>query len=595
MAALSSALDSLNTMQLGENRSLEYGWSTNIQELITQFQFQLVRTENLEPLENKYQELLTQIFAPLLNNVVTDTNLENLRIIYKLIGYTRDIVSGKGEYKLSYMLISGLYKFSNTPECGSYKYKIVAMAIAALESLVKLDNFEHPYGSWKDLKYFCNYHIDHNNRDEDSLTRLNDPLFQHALDLICRQLKCDETASHKSLVAKWVPREKSDKFGWLAAPLAMQYYSQWIMKDLTPQQHSAARRKCLTHFRKLVSKINKELNTPQINQCAGTWSDINFDKNVTSITLRKQSHAFQGISKDKKATIRSNVENNPDRLKCKENYEAYIARCVKGQSIAKGGRVSLVDFVRDAVKIHSPESLEAAILNSQWVNNGLQNNSLGNALAMVDTSGSMEDENSVPLYSAIGLGLRIAETSKLGKRIITFNAHPEWVNLDTSPNFVSMVHTVRESPWGMNTNFEAAFNMILESAITKNISPQEMEDFVLIILSDMQIDYSTNNNQVMFDLMKSKYADAGMRTHHREPYTLPHIVFWNLKSTSGFPSISETKNTTMISGNSPLLLNAFSEKGVIALRTITPWSIFVDQLENDRYKYLDTVITNIWQ
>ena len=59
----------------------------------------------------------------------------------------------------------------------------------------------------------------------------------------------------------------------------------------------AAQRKCLTHFRQLVAKINKELNTPQINQCNGTWRDINFDKNVTSITLRKQGKAFQGINK----------------------------------------------------------------------------------------------------------------------------------------------------------------------------------------------------------------------------------------------------------------------------------------------------------
>jgi len=598
MAALSSALDCLHNMQLGENRTLEYGWSTNIKELIVQFQFQLVRTEDLESLENKYQELLTKIFAPLLLDTTLDTTLdatlENLRVIYKLIGYTRDIVAGKGEYQLSYMLISGLYKFSKTPECGPHKYKIIAMAIAALESLVKLHNLDHPYGSWKDLKYFCNYHIERSNRDEQSLSNLDDPLFIKALDLICGQLKCDETAPQKSLVAKWIPREKSDKFGWLAAPLAMRYYSQWITTSLSPSQYSAARRKCLTHFRKLVSKINKELNTPQINQCAGTWRDINFDKNVTSITLRKQSQAFQGITKGKGATIRPKVESSLDRLQCKKNYETYVSRCVKGESIAKGKRVSLVDFVKDAINISTSNSIEREMLNSQWLNNGSRNKSLGNAIAMVDTSGSMEDENCVPLYSAIGLGLRIAETSKLGKRIITFNARPEWVNLDTSPDFVSMVHTVKASPWGMNTNFDAAFNMILESAVINNISPQEMEDFVLIILSDMQIDYCVDNNKTMFDLMKSKYADAGMRTHHRIPYRPPHIVFWNLRSTSGFPSFSETENTTMISGNSPMLLNAFSEKGITGLRNMTPWMMFIDQLKNDRYNYLDTVFTNVW-
>ena len=276
MTALSSALDSIHNMQLGENGTLEYGWSNDIQELITQFQFQLVRTTDIKHLEDKYQELLTRIFTPLLNG--TDSNLDYLKAIYKLIGYTRDIVAGKGEYQLSYMLISGLYKFSQKPEAAQHKYKIVAMARSALESLVRLSGQDHPYGSWKDLKYFCNYHIDPSNRDEDSLTRLKDPLFQHALDLFCGQLKCDESAPVKTLAARWVPREKSAKFGWLAAPLAKQYYCSWISEGLTASQHSAARRKCLTHFRKLVSKINHELKTPQINQCGGTWGEIDFDK-----------------------------------------------------------------------------------------------------------------------------------------------------------------------------------------------------------------------------------------------------------------------------------------------------------------------------
>jgi len=594
MTALLSALDSLHNMQLGENRTLEYAWSTNMQELITQFQFQLVRTTDMKHLEEKYQELLAHIFTPLLTG--SDTNLDYVRAIYKLIGYTRDIIAGKGEYQLSYMLISGLYKFSNQPMVPeNHKYKIVAMATSALESLVRLDTTEHPYGSWKDLKYFCNYHIQPNNRDEESLTKLNDPLFQHALGLFCSQLKCDETAPVKTLAAKWVPREKSAKFGWLAAPLAKHYYINWIPNGLPPSQYSAARRKCLTHFRKLVSKINHELKTPQINQCGGTWHEIDFDKNVTSITLRKQNRAFHGINKGKCNNIRSNVQDNPDRLQCRDNYIEYVSKCSLGQTKAKGKRISMVDFVRDALSIYDDfGTVERELLNSQWENNGEQNKPLGNVLAMVDTSGSMEDQNCVPLYSAIGLGLRVAENSKLGKRIMTFSAHPEWINLDTSRDFTDMVQTVRKCPWGMNTNFEAAFDMILESAVSKNVSPQEMEDFVLLILSDMQIDRSTTINNNMFDMMKQKYADAGMRTHHKTPYKLPHVVFWNLRSTEGFPSVSGTENTTMISGNSPVLLNAFSKKGMTALREITPWTMFMDQLSNDRYKYLDTVITNLW-
>jgi len=469
------------------------------------------------------------------------------------------------------------------------------MATIALESFVKINNQDHPYGSWKDLKYFCNYHIDPSKRDEVSLTTLNDPLFNKVLELFCGQLKCDENAPVKTLAARWVPREKSAKFGWLTAPLAKYYYSNWISEELTPSQYSAARRKCLTHFRKLVTKINHELKTPQINQCGGTWREIDFEKNVTSITLRKQSKAFNGITKGR-GSIRSAVQDNPDRLQCKMNYIEYISKCTRGETKAKGKRVSMVDFVRDALLTVSGsyDTTERELLNSQWKDNGEQNAALGNVIAMVDTSGSMEDQNCVPLYSAIGLGLRIAENSKLGKRIMTFSSHPQWINFDPCKDFVEMVEKTKHAPWGMNTNFTAALDMILESAITKNISPFDMENLILLILSDMQIDKSGTINTSMFEMMEKKYAAAGLRTHHNTPYKLPHIVFWNLRSTDGFPSISSTVNTTMISGNSPVLLNTFSKKGMTALKEITPWTMFMDQLKNDRYDYLNSVISNLW-
>ena len=294
--------------------------------------------------------------------------------------------------------------------------------------------------------------------------------------------------------------------------LAQRYYSTWITKNLTPTQHCAARRKCFTHFRQLVSNINKNLNTPQINQCNGTWSKINFDKNVSSITLRKQGKAFQSVKKN--GQLRP---TNDDRQQCKTNYEEYIERCKTGKSVAKGQRVSIIDFVKDAIHAtttsNTPNCVEIDSINAQWKNNATQNSKLSNVIAMVDTSGSMENDNCVPLYSAIGLGLRIAEKSKIGKRVLTFSASPEWVNLDNCPDFVSMVAKVQVSPWGANTNFEAALNLILDAAISNNISPKDMNDMVLVILSDMQIDLSRGENTTMFKTMKQKYSDAGLKNN----------------------------------------------------------------------------------
>ena len=594
MAALTSALDH---MQIGENGSLEIGWSNNVQELLTQFQFQLVRNKStLDDLKKAYENIFVKIFVvPTRDGEVV--NMEYVKVFYKVIGYTRDIISGKGEYNLAYMLVSELFKFGEKYKNYVNKDKIQDMACKALVGFVKLDEM-HPYGSWKDLKYFSNYYVPGNSSTRYMPELKNDKLIGTVLKVICKQLKEDETSSNKSLAAKWIPREKSQKFGWLTPYIAREYYSEWFNKNMTEGQYKSASRKALTHFRQLISKINKELNTPQINQCNGNWSSINFDKHVTSITMRKQSKAFNLT--DKNGRSRRNMMYNDDRLTCKNNYETYLAECRKGKKVVKGSRISVADFVKDALELSNPyfntnNTSEADLLNMQWDENSKLNSSLSNMIAMVDTSGSMECDSGLPLHSAIGLGIRIAEKSKLGKRIITFNAKPEWVNLE-GLKFTEMVSKIKQAGWGMNTNFDAAFDMILNTAITNNISPYEMQNFVLLICSDMQIDQAQSNNSgVMYDRMRNKYAEAGLQSKYQTPYTLPHIVFWNLRSTSGFPSLSTTENTSMLSGNSPVLLNNFSDKGPAILKDMTPWKMLETQLSNVRYKYLENVVDDIWR
>ncbi len=603
MSALYTALDKINNLQLGENMNKEYSWSNDINELIVQFYFQLTRSCDIKKLEEKYELILRKIFT-------NEPEIMYIKIIYKLIGYTRDIIAGKGEYNLAYMLISGLYNFSISEYCPEiHKLKIQSIATTAIESLVKTEVNEHPYGSWKDMKYFCNYHISKEDRYEYKINELNDPLFNKVVDLICGQIRCDENSPVKTLAARWIPREKSDKFGWITPILATRYYSEWYKdsqnnEQLTRAQKSGARRKCLTHFRQLVSKINKNLNTPQINQCNGTWSNINFDKDVTSITMQKQSKAFKGI--DKAGKQRSKIINNEDRNICSKNYSEYLENCKSGKSNIKGKRVSIIDFVKDALSLENlymdiseTDKSEIDRINLQWKENSKQNGKLGNCIAMVDTSSSMECDDGTPMYSAIGLGIRIAEKSKVGNRILTFSATPTWVNLDSCPDFVTKVKTVRSAPWGMNTNFRAALDVILNTAINNNISPEDMKDMVLVILSDMQIDCgnsikNTSDNKEMFQMMKEKYYYAGLKSIYNKPYELPHIVFWNLRTTDGFPSISTEENTSMMSGNNPVLLNTFCNKGIEALKELTPWNNLIDQLSNKRYNYLEKIVDNHW-
>jgi hypothetical protein len=109
---------------------------------------------------------------------------------------------------------------------------------------------------------------------------------------------------------------------------------------------------------------------------------------------------------------------------------------------------------------------------------------------------------------------------------------------------------------------------------------------VLVILSDMQIDEGDNcDKNVLYEIIKVKYATTGVRLYG-EPFKPPHILFWNLSSTSGFPSLSNQPNVSMMAGFSPALLNQFCEQGLDAFQSCTPWSVLEQSLENERYKIM---------
>jgi hypothetical protein len=271
---------------------------------------------------------------------------------------------------------------------------------------------------------------------------------------------------------------------------------------------------------------------------------------------------------------------------CATKFEGFALKAEKGEVEIKGKRIGLNDFTKEAlifISNNKQRTSEALILNAQWLNNSQQTGELGKMIAMVDVSGSMHGD---PLHAAIALGLRIADKSLLGKRVLTFSANPTWVNLDDCDNFISMVDKVQRADWGMNTNFAAALNMILDAIVQHKLQPEDVEDMVLTILSDMQIDNADSSYNSMMNMIEHKYAEAGMRLY-KKPFKPPHILFWNLRSTSGFPALSTQKNASMMSGFSAALLNLFCEEGLNALQSCTPWSMFLKGIQLDRYKPLE--------
>ena len=237
--------------------------------------------------------------------------------------------------------------------------------------------------------------------------------------------------------------------------------------------------------------------------------------------------------------------------------------------------------------------MEIDLLNSQWRDNSVQTGSLGPVIGMLDFSGSMDGD---PRDVAMALGCRIAEKSILGKRVMSFSTNPTWHNLDGCDNFVDMIRVLQKGEVGFSTNFHAAFDRILEAIIEKKLTPDQVDGMILGIFSDMQIDNPSveapANMESFYQSMETKYAEAGVRLWNK-PFKPPHILFWNLRSTTGFPCMSSQNNVSMMSGFSPALLNFFCEKGLDALNSCTPWSVLVAQMNKPRYQCLEDKLMEV--
>jgi hypothetical protein len=573
------SIDNQSNRRCGEKGHVEYKWSEDIENLIVQFYFQLVRTK-----DNNILETLKNIFRNILSNLQNNNNKkEYTLLLFKLTANCRDIY-GKGERDLSYMQLL---------EWWNYNPKL---AYFLFENFVVSTEINHPYGSWKDVKYFCQYVArETNNKDHPFINYIIE-LSNFYLQKDYESLTNDEGKGVSlSLVGKWLPREKS-KFGWLNKKLAYQMFSHYLNTAKNNDSKRKAYLKCVIHYNKILVLLNDYLDTAQIKMCNGNWRYINFN-NVTSKTLHLQKLSF--MNKVKKSRNLSNRSQLLDRMECANNFKKYLEISKSSNKKMKGKRCNVYEFVKDALLYSNMEENEDTqnvkdVINEQWKDNSTQNDVLKQMIVMSDVSGSMESDNCTPLYNSIGLGIRISEkTHPIYKnRILTFSTNPSWVKFTEDMTFCKKVKTLKNADWGGSTDIYKAMRLICDSLIQNNIDPIEVENLTLCILSDMQIDQSLNGGElnILQENIELMFKNAGLETIYKKPYKAPHILFWNLRSTNGFPSSSTQKNVTMLSGYSELLLNAFSEKGMAALQEITPLKMLKDILKSDRYKFLEIAL-----
>lgn len=101
---------------------------------------------------------------------------------------------------------------------------------------------------------------------------------------------------------------------------------------------------------------------------------------------------------------------------------------------------------------------------------------------------------------------------------------------------------VAKANWGYGTDLKAAFKKVLDIAEKNNISQEEMPK-AIVVISDMEIDYSGNKDWSFYDKMEKKFREAG--------YIIPNVIFWNVDSRHDvFHADATKKGVQLASGQS---------------------------------------------
>ena len=558
----------------------------DIKQKITYFFFNLNRMNNdqdLHKLALQLDYLLSiskKMYQETSNVYEKKSFLFYLNLLYKLIAHTRDISHGKGERKLTYMMLYSWYKYFPIPTLFIIK-NIITGTI----------------GSWKDIKYFCHYIKEHSNLGHD------DPFIISVLEIMNKQLYQDfsnmNDPNYKiSTVAKWVPRENT-KFGWVFDKLVLHWFSTYDTLYLsTPknlEQYIRAFYKCCREYRIMISKMNRMLDTVEIKQCAKDWDNID-PSHINTHSILGKHNVF--LSKNGENEL---PERNTDpvvtgvageKVKCIRKFKKYFQDIVDSSGNSCKNKFPIYNYIKKAFENLDGEN---KLLDHQW-NTFVNSNKIKseNVISMVDVSWSMNDFDKKPLYNSIGLGIYISKKSSLTSRFIAVDNEPSWIKCDQD-NFTSIIR-------GFNTithkntfaNFIGSFQMVLDSVIKTNLSMKQVENFVFVIISDMKfcIEFGHEN---FYDKIKLLFQEAGFKSVFKTPFPMPHIIFWNVSNSivDCLPCNINTPKIAFLSGYNSEYLRYFSRIGFDGSINTNSFDIIVKILNNPRYKFIEDLFANL--
>ena len=480
---------------------------------------------SLGKIEECFESLLKRIK---INKDIDGSLLQYVEIIYKLIVETRDCFYGKGEHHLSYMLIHIFYKYYPTlaiqliykfvdkgshctPFCIEDAQSAMPFSfITTIKGRMGVLNEKRcnvGYGSWRDMKYLCQYVREHSVKGEnDSIIVICIELMNHTLKKDLEIVRKSKEGSHYreqiSSVSKWIPRENK-KFDWLYRLLVINWFHTFRpdffgnVKD--NKGYYLALDKAKMIYRKQISSLNNLLDTTEIKMCSKQLDKI-VPNNIPQICLQKYSE------------FRTLPMSSQNSLKHSSNSS------------------KLSYFIKEAyLLLENSDSGRIDILNHQWkkMSEAIGSNNFDSYIPFLDVSFQYDKES---FYSGIALAFLISEHSSFRDRIMVIDQQPMWINLEDHTTFFSkfaFFNNLIESYHGTTANIMKGLELLVDSAIetVSNMS-------IVFLHGEQSIDYK----------------------HVITSFINIRIIFWNLSQTY-IDDIFIHKNCFYMSGFSPSLLS----------------------------------------
>ncbi len=392
------------------------------------------------------------------------------------------------------------------------------------------------------------------NRWDSLLDVLDTPVEGKAVELLHRQLMADQKAMQEgkpaSLCAKWLPSVNTSSLQ--ARKTAQRLAKAW---EMTEKQ-----------YRKSLSALRNYLGVTEVHMTANEWTEIDYPS-VPSLANVRYRNAF----------LKHDTERRLQYLQELENGEATINASVTAPH-------EIVHAYRNS-EMNLDASLEAL-----W--KALPDYVRGDSssIAVVDGSGSMEstvgNTNLTASDVATGLGLYFAERLQgaFKDKYITFSENPQLADFSHAKSLCEKIRVAEGYNECANTNIEAVFNLILNTAVDNNLRQDELPKNV-VIFSDMEFDgcaepYGEDAQKTLFENISREYEMQG--------YKLPRLVFWNINSRRHAVPLRENENgVALLSGFSPALVK------MTLSGTLDPFALLLETLNAPRYTPVETALDSV--